>query len=113
MCPIPKNNTIYEGPPKMRTPLRPNQEDIFYKLQELDMNSDHVYKEREGAGYSDRESFKKLQEVAKWHKFSIIGYYSHMGITYNIDSLVFDVPHIPDYWITARLSPAHKNHTNI
>ncbi|MBW0471216.1 hypothetical protein O181_010931 [Austropuccinia psidii MF-1] len=58
--------------------------------------------------YSEKEAWKQLPEASSWPKFSGTGEYHHMELIDYIYGLFFDVPSIPDYWITARLNTEFK-----
>ncbi|MBW0528145.1 hypothetical protein O181_067860 [Austropuccinia psidii MF-1] len=61
--------------------------------------------------YSKKDTLKQLPEASRWPKFSGTGEYDHMELIDYSDLLFFDVPNIPDYWITARLNTAFTGHT--
>ncbi|MBW0478896.1 hypothetical protein O181_018611 [Austropuccinia psidii MF-1] len=63
--------------------------------------------------YSEKEALKQLHEASSWPKFSGTGEYDCMELTDYIDGLFIDVPRIPDYRITARLTTAFKGHDSI
>ncbi|MBW0540263.1 hypothetical protein O181_079978 [Austropuccinia psidii MF-1] len=54
-----------------------------------------------------------IPEASSWPKFAGAGEYDHMELIDYIDGLFIDLPSIPDYWITARLSTAFKGHASI
>ncbi|MBW0482332.1 hypothetical protein O181_022047 [Austropuccinia psidii MF-1] len=71
------------------------------------------YQDGDNMTYSDKEVFKLLPEASIWPKFSGIGEYYHMELIDYIDGIFIDVSSIPDYWTTARLNTAFKQHANM
>ncbi|MBW0494112.1 hypothetical protein O181_033827 [Austropuccinia psidii MF-1] len=63
--------------------------------------------------YSGKEALKQLPEASSWPKLSGTGEYDHMELIDYIDGLFIDVPSIPGYWITARLTTSFKGHASI
>ncbi|MBW0491209.1 hypothetical protein O181_030924 [Austropuccinia psidii MF-1] len=62
--------------------------------------------------YSEKEALKQLPKVSRWPNFSGVGQYDHMELIDYTDGL-FNVPRIPDYWITAGLNTELKGHASI
>ncbi|MBW0481946.1 hypothetical protein O181_021661 [Austropuccinia psidii MF-1] len=71
------------------------------------------YQDGDNMSYSEKKAPKQLPEASSWPKSSGTGEYTHMELIEYIDGLFIDVPHIPDYWITARLNTAFKGHASI
>ncbi|MBW0475169.1 hypothetical protein O181_014884 [Austropuccinia psidii MF-1] len=63
--------------------------------------------------FSEKEAFKQLSDASSWAKFSGTGEFDHIELIDYIDGLFIDVPSIPDYWITCRLTKAFKEHASI
>ncbi|MBW0519552.1 hypothetical protein O181_059267 [Austropuccinia psidii MF-1] len=63
--------------------------------------------------YFQNEALKQLPEASSWPKVSETGEYDHMDLIDYIHGLFIDVPSITDYWITARLNTAFKQHASI
>ncbi|MBW0502496.1 hypothetical protein O181_042211 [Austropuccinia psidii MF-1] len=70
------------------------------------------YQYGDNMSYSEKEALKHLPEPSSWPKLSEAGEYDHMKLMDYIDGLFIDVPSIPDYWITARISTESKAHTS-
>ncbi|MBW0473856.1 hypothetical protein O181_013571 [Austropuccinia psidii MF-1] len=71
------------------------------------------YQGGDNMSYCEKEALKQLPEASSWPKFSGTGEYDHMELISYIDGLFFDVPIIPDYWITTRCNTAFKGHPSI
>ncbi|MBW0544723.1 hypothetical protein O181_084438 [Austropuccinia psidii MF-1] len=71
------------------------------------------YQDGDNMYYSEKEALKQLPEASSWPKFSGTGEYDHIELIDSINGLFIDVPSIPDYWITARLSTSFKGHASI
>ncbi|MBW0497267.1 hypothetical protein O181_036982, partial [Austropuccinia psidii MF-1] len=71
------------------------------------------YQDRDIMSYSEKEALKQLPEDSRWPKFCGTGEYDHMELIDYIYGLFINVPSIPDYWITDRLSTAFKSHASI
>ncbi|MBW0553776.1 hypothetical protein O181_093491, partial [Austropuccinia psidii MF-1] len=71
------------------------------------------YQDGDKMSYSEKEALKQLPEASSWPKFPGTGEYYHMELIDYIDVLLIDVPSLPDYWITARLNTAFKDHASI
>ncbi|MBW0482217.1 hypothetical protein O181_021932 [Austropuccinia psidii MF-1] len=56
---------------------------------------------------------KQFAVDSSWPKFSGTGEYYHMEVIDHIDGLFVDVPRIPDYWITDRLTTEFKGHDEV
>ncbi|MBW0550874.1 hypothetical protein O181_090589 [Austropuccinia psidii MF-1] len=70
------------------------------------------YQDGDNMSYSEKESLKHLCEASSWTIFPGTGEYDHIELIDYIDGLFIDVPSIPDYWITARLNTAFKEHAS-
>ncbi|MBW0524270.1 hypothetical protein O181_063985, partial [Austropuccinia psidii MF-1] len=70
------------------------------------------YKDGDNISYSEKEALQQLLEASSWPKYFVIREYDHMELIDYIDGLFLDVPSIPDYWITARLNTAFKQHAS-
>ncbi|MBW0502729.1 hypothetical protein O181_042444 [Austropuccinia psidii MF-1] len=71
------------------------------------------YQDGDVMSYSEKEALKQLPEASSWPTFSGTGECDHMELTDYIDGLFFDVPSIPNHWITTRLNTAFKGHAII
>ncbi|MBW0493017.1 hypothetical protein O181_032732 [Austropuccinia psidii MF-1] len=71
------------------------------------------YQDGDNMSYSEKQALKQLPEASSWPEFSGTGEYDHMELIDHIDAVFIDVPSIPDYWITARLNTAFKEHASI
>ncbi|MBW0482006.1 hypothetical protein O181_021721 [Austropuccinia psidii MF-1] len=91
-----------------------HQDDI--KPDAMVMNkarSPSKYQDGDNMSYSEKEALNQLPEASSWPKFSGTGGNDHMELIDYIYGLFIDVPSIPDYWITARISTAFKVHASI
>ncbi|MBW0553190.1 hypothetical protein O181_092905 [Austropuccinia psidii MF-1] len=87
-----------------------------YHHDDMSMNnarSQSKYQDGDNMSYSVKEALKKLPEASSLPKLSGTGEYDHMELIDHIDELFIDVPRIPDYWITARLNTAFKEHASL
>ncbi|MBW0569829.1 hypothetical protein O181_109544 [Austropuccinia psidii MF-1] len=71
------------------------------------------YQDGDNMSYSEKEALKQLPETSSWPKFCGTGEYDHMELIDYIYGLFMDVPSIPNYWLTARISTAFKDHASI
>ncbi|MBW0525035.1 hypothetical protein O181_064750 [Austropuccinia psidii MF-1] len=96
----------------MENPYQPD--DI--KPDDMLMNkaiSPSQYQDGDGMSYSEKEALKQLPETSNSPKFSGSVEYDHMELIEYIDGLFIDIPSIPDYWNTAILNTAFKDHASI
>ncbi|MBW0554412.1 hypothetical protein O181_094127 [Austropuccinia psidii MF-1] len=71
------------------------------------------YQDGDNMSYSEKEALKQIPKASSWSKFPATQEYDHMDLIDYVDGFFIDVPSITDYWITARLSTAHKGHATI
>ncbi|MBW0506916.1 hypothetical protein O181_046631 [Austropuccinia psidii MF-1] len=83
----------------------PYHQDIKpYALLENKARFSSQYQDGDNMSYSEKEELKQLPEALSWLKFSGTGEYDNMKLIDYIDGLLIDLPRIPEYWITARLT---------
>ncbi|MBW0475759.1 hypothetical protein O181_015474 [Austropuccinia psidii MF-1] len=91
-----------------------HQEDIKPdSFLENKARSPSQYQDGEKMSYSEKEELKQLPEASSWPKLSGTGEYDHMELIDYIDGCFIDVPHIPDYCITAGLNTEFEGHASI